>query len=222
MADSQTQATAIDLAPAGIAARITRTESLLKRPRPIEGIARRVMLVCGLISILTTVGIVLVLGGEALYFFTTREYIDTNKNLTASVTAEQTTLPVSRSGINIPPGSIIKLGDELMRVVSVVEEESYYIVERGLENTTPTEHPNQRAISIGVDVNPIEFFTNTVWQPQAGLFGVLPLLSATIMASFIGLLVAVPLGLGSAIYLSEYARPNVRAIIKPILELLAG
>ncbi len=221
MVDGQTQASAVDLPLAGVTTRIARTGSLLKRPRPVEGIVRQIMLICGLISIFTTAAIVIVLGSEALYFFTTREYVDTNKNLTAAIAPDQTLIPVSRSGTAISAGSVIKIGDELMRVVEVVDPENY-IVERGFENTTPTEHPAQRAISIGVDVSLVEFFTNTVWQPQAGQFGVLPLLSATIMSSFIGLLVAVPLGLGSAIYLSEYARPNVRATIKPILELLAG
>lgn len=72
------------------------------------------------------------------------------------------------------------------------------------------------------EVTLIEFFTDTVWQPQIGRFGVLPLLNATLMISFIAMLVALPLGLGTAIYLSEYASPRVRGTIKPILEILAG
>ncbi len=72
------------------------------------------------------------------------------------------------------------------------------------------------------EVTVIEFFTDTVWQPQIGRFGVLPLLNATLMISFIAMLVALPLGLGTAIYLSEYATPRVRNTIKPILEVLAG
>jgi phosphate transport system permease protein len=51
---------------------------------------------------------------------------------------------------------------------------------------------------------------------------VLPLVLGTLLVSLIGMAVAVPLGLGAAIYLSEYARPRVRKTIKPILELLAG
>lgn len=72
------------------------------------------------------------------------------------------------------------------------------------------------------EVTIIEFFTDTVWQPQIGRFGVLPLLNATLMISFIAMLVALPLGLGTAIYLSEYASPRVRNTVKPILEILAG
>jgi len=67
-----------------------------------------------------------------------------------------------------------------------------------------------------------EFFTGTVWQPRIGEFGVLPLVNATLVISFIAMLVAVPLGLGMAIYLSEYASERARAILKPVIELLAG
>lgn len=68
----------------------------------------------------------------------------------------------------------------------------------------------------------IEFLTDTVWQPVIGRFGIMPLVTATLMTSFIAMLVAVPLGLGAAIYLSEYAKPKARAILKPTLEMLAG
>lgn len=67
-----------------------------------------------------------------------------------------------------------------------------------------------------------EFFTTTRWQPQAGEFGILPLLNSTLMTSGAAMLLALPLGLGAAIYLSEYAPPRVRATLKPILEILAG
>jgi phosphate transport system permease protein len=67
-----------------------------------------------------------------------------------------------------------------------------------------------------------EFFSNTTWAPQINEFGILPLLNATILTSVIAMLVAAPLGLGAAIYLSEYASPRARGILKPILEILAG
>ena len=67
-----------------------------------------------------------------------------------------------------------------------------------------------------------EFFTSTKWQPVIGDFGILPLVSATLMTSFIAMLVAIPLGLMVAIYLSEYASQKVRGTLKPILEILAG
>lgn len=72
------------------------------------------------------------------------------------------------------------------------------------------------------EVSIVEFFTGTTWQPRIGQFGVLPLLNATLMVTGIAMLVALPLGLFAAVYLSEYARPRVRAVFKPILELLAG
>src|SRR5690606_1813986 len=71
-------------------------------------------------------------------------------------------------------------------------------------------------------VDIIEFFTKTTWQPMAGEFGVLPLLTSTLVTSLIAMLIAGPLGLGAAIYLSEYAPPKVRATLKPVLEVLAG
>lgn len=67
-----------------------------------------------------------------------------------------------------------------------------------------------------------EFLTGTVWQPVSGSYGVLPLLCASLIIAGIAAVVAVPLGLGSAIYLSEYAHEGVRRTVKPILELLAG
>ena len=70
-----------------------------------------------------------------------------------------------------------------------------------------------------------EFFFGTVWSPSFGggsSLGILPLLWGTLYISLIALLVAVPIGLFAAIYLSEYAGPKVRAFAKPMLEVLAG
>lgn len=72
------------------------------------------------------------------------------------------------------------------------------------------------------EVSVLEFLTGKEWQPVIGEFGVLPLVNATFMTSSIALIIAIPLGLGSALYLSEYARPKTRRILKPILEILAG
>jgi phosphate transport system permease protein len=60
------------------------------------------------------------------------------------------------------------------------------------------------------------------WFPRRGLFDIPTLLIGTFLVSAIAMLVAVPLGLGAAIYLSEYANPKLRRSIKPILEILAG
>jgi phosphate transport system permease protein len=76
------------------------------------------------------------------------------------------------------------------------------------------------------DVPVKDFLFGTKWSPLfAGTqqsFGVLPLVWGTIYLSFIALLVAVPLGLLTAIYLSEYAHRRVRKVVKPVLEVLAG
>jgi phosphate transport system permease protein len=117
---------------------------LQKHRRPGEQAIQTFLFLCGVVSILTTIGIVYELGKESLLFF-----------------------------------------------------------------TSP-------------DVNLLDFLTTTRWQPKIGAFGVLPLVNATLMTSFFAMLIALPLGLGSAIYLSEYATPKARSILKPILEILAG
>jgi phosphate transport system permease protein len=74
------------------------------------------------------------------------------------------------------------------------------------------------------EVSILEFFTDTQWTPLFvdKHFGIMPLLCGTFLTSFIAMCVAVPLGLLTAIFLSEYARPGVRRVIKPVLEVLAG
>jgi phosphate transport system permease protein len=72
------------------------------------------------------------------------------------------------------------------------------------------------------EVTLIEFFSGTTWQPAIKQFGIWPLVTATLMTSAIGMLVAIPLGLSAAIYLSEYASWGARNVLKPILEVLAG
>lgn len=123
---------------------VARPADLRKRLRLGETIIQTILFICGFISVFTTLGIVYVLGREALLFFT------------------------------------------------------------------------DPAVTLG------EFFTNTVWQPAISEFGILPLVNATLMTSLIAMLVAIPLGLGTAIYLSEYASARARGILKPIIELLAG
>lgn len=79
-------------------------------------------------------------------------------------------------------------------------------------------------------VDPADFFFGTVWNPRysvtgneaAGAYGLLPLLWGTVMIAGIAMLVAVPLGLMTAIWLTQYARPRLRAMVKPVVEILAG
>ncbi len=74
------------------------------------------------------------------------------------------------------------------------------------------------------EVSIVDYFTGTRWTPlfASQHFGVLPLLSASILIAIIALAVAIPFGLGSAIYLAEFAPRRVRSTLKPILEILAG
>lgn len=118
--------------------------TLAKKKRPGEAIIKVLLALCGLLSVVTTIGIVYELGKEAWLFF----------------------------------------GDS--------------------------------AVSLG------EFFTTTIWQPQLGQFGIWALVLGTLITSVIAMAVAIPLGLASAIYLSEYASPRIRGIFKPVLEVLAG
>jgi phosphate transport system permease protein len=73
-------------------------------------------------------------------------------------------------------------------------------------------------------VSLIEFLSDTEWSPLFGdaHYGILPLVSGTLVTSAVALLVAVPLGTITAIYLSEFANPKVREVVKPCLEILAG
>ena len=82
----------------------------------------------------------------------------------------------------------------------------------------------QQAVEFFLDVSPVDFLTGATWTAlfKDGEFGVLPLVNTTLLIAGLSMLVAIPLGLMSAIYLSEYATPRARAILKPFLELLAG
>jgi phosphate transport system permease protein len=67
-----------------------------------------------------------------------------------------------------------------------------------------------------------KFFGTTTWQPGIGHFGIWPLVTSTLITSFIAICVSLPLGLATALFLSEYASPKARSALKPILEILAG
>ncbi len=81
-------------------------------------------------------------------------------------------------------------------------------------------------------VNPVDFFFGLEWSPQtalrsdqagsSGKFGIIPVFAGTLLITFIAMVVAVPLGLMSAIYLTEYSSSRFRAYVKPALEVLAG
>ena len=81
-----------------------------------------------------------------------------------------------------------------------------------------------QTVEFFVQISPVDFFTGTRWsagiRPYA--WGVLPLISGTVLVAGIAMLIAVPLGLLSAVLLADYASPRVRNVIKPLLEMLAG
>ncbi len=82
----------------------------------------------------------------------------------------------------------------------------------------------QETLGFFREVSVVDFLTDTQWTPLFAEkhFGILPLLAGTFLTSTIAMSVALPMGLLSAIYLSEYASPVTRGVIKPALELLAG
>lgn len=83
----------------------------------------------------------------------------------------------------------------------------------------------QASTSETLAITPVEFLTGTKWNPLLGAvkhYGVLPLMGGTLLVSFVAMCITVPLGLISAIYLSEYAPRKVRAFLKPTLEVLGG
>ncbi|MBN2256767.1 MAG: phosphate ABC transporter permease subunit PstC [Anaerolineaceae bacterium] len=117
---------------------------IYRKPRWTEGFIHVLLFICGSISILSTISLVIVLGHDALLFFL---------------------LP---------------------------------------------------------DVTLVDFLTGTTWLPSIGKYGVIPLVTATLITTFFAISVALPLGLSAAIFLSEYASQRTRGLLKPILEILAG
>mgnify|MGYP001151322462 CR=1 FL=1 len=193
---------------------------LRRRPRVAETLIQTFLFICGAISILTTVGIVYELGKESLLFFTRRQWEQTNKPLAEDIEADRTAFEVSTSGKPLPVGELIRIGEEIMRVQLV--EGGTVTVERGVRGTTATAHRAGLEIQAAQDVTLVEFFGRTEWNPQIGKFGIWALVNATLITSAVALSVSLPLGLGVAIYLSEYATEKARATLKPIMEVLAG
>ncbi len=200
-----------------------REGGLQKRFRPLDDSIRYVLFVCGALSVLTTIGIVIVLGSEALNFFTSYGEIDSNNKIIIELSETSTALDVTEGGLPLRLNDILRVqsSDELLLITEVVDSDTV-VVERGYDGTEPTAHEIGKEVFIAKEVTLTEFFTGTRWQPQIGNFGVWPLLTATINVSLIALFVAVPIGLGTAIYLSEYASERTRSILKPTLEILAG
>ncbi|WP_137289353.1 phosphate ABC transporter permease subunit PstC [Natronorubrum halophilum] len=71
-------------------------------------------------------------------------------------------------------------------------------------------------------VEVVSFLTGTEWNSRTGTFGILPLVSSTLIVTVVSAAIAIPIGTAAAVYLSEYASPRMRSVLKPALEILAG
>jgi phosphate transport system permease protein len=203
------------------AVRLKRSKSMFRQSRPFEAFIQSLLFFCGVASIFTTIGIILTLGSQASVFFSQPGEIHSNRTLAADISAEETQITLSEGGSRFDVGYTIEIGHEEMLVTEIIDA-STVTVQRGYDGTQAETHtaglpvPRTRRVTLS------EFLTGTTWQPQIGQFGILPLLNATLLIAFIAMLVALPVGLGTAVYLSEYASPRVRSTLKPILEILAG
>jgi phosphate transport system permease protein len=199
--------------------------ALTKRVRLFDQLVASFLFLCGVISILTTIGFIVVLGNEAAKFFTTTEFLNVNKQLAVAIMPADTELAVTTTGTALHSGELMRIGvaedSEIVEILEVLDADTVR-VERGARDTAIVEHPVNAPLFVGAEVTLVKFFTETHWAPQVGNFGVLPLLGSTVRVAVIAMIVSLPLGLGAAIYLSEYASPRTRGILKPILEILAG
>lgn len=194
--------------------------ALARKPRVAESIIHGFLFICGALSIFTTLGIVTILVSESLAFLGGQQWENTNKRIITEIDTTSTVLTVGAAGARLVVEDIIRLGQEVMQVTAI--NEGTLTVVRGLQNTVPAAHdvgtPVQRASEVGL----LDTITSTRWTPQLGEFGIWPLLYGTLMTSLIAMVVALPLGLATAVYLSEYASERVRSTLKPLLEVLAG
>lgn len=202
------------------------TVSLGRKSRPHETFIQTLLFICGAVSILTTVGIVLVLGNESLNFFTKYGLIEIGRSSTTALSATDTTVTLSEGGSPVLVGQILEIGaegadEEFTRITGLLDNNTV-TVERGVEGTTAVEHEAGATVAIAKRPTVTEFLTNSRWQPQAGEFGIAPLVVGTLVTSLIAMLLAAPIGLGVAIYLSQYASKGLRSVLKPVLEILAG
>ena len=197
-----------------------RSTNLKKRRRWGELFIQALLFLSGLVSILTTVGIAYELGKESMNFFTRQLWEQTNKTLPSSIDANQTEFDVGTSGFTLHPGDVIRINDEAMEIQYI--SQGVVSVERGAQDTVISTHAKGTEVFTSRRVSLVEFFTGTKWNPQIGQFGILPLLTSTLIVSNIAMLVSLPLGLSIAIYLSEYATDRARSLIKPVLEILSG
>ena len=193
---------------------------LQKRPRLREAAIQSFLFLCGFLSILITFGIIYELGNESLLFFGQTQWSSTNKPLAAAISADQTVIEVGTQGTPLQEGTLYRIEEEIVFLESTDGE--MITVQRGVEGSQAALHSEGLTLQAALQPDLVEFFTGTEWAPHNGKFGILPLLTATLIVSGIAIVVAVPLGMATAVYLSEYATQRARNTLKPILEILAG
>ena len=198
----------------------SRSNDLRKRRRFGETLIQGWLFIAGVISILTTIGIVYELGKESASFFTRQLWEQTNRSLVYQLDQTSTELPLYSTGLALSPGDMIRIEEEIMEILEI--QENTLVVKRGAQDSQAELHRAGLEIFTARRVSLVEFFTQANWNPQIGKFGIWSLLNATLMTSMIAMIVALPLGLSIAIYLSEYATTKARNMLKPILEILAG
>jgi phosphate transport system permease protein len=117
------------------------------------------------------------------------------------------------------PGRVRRLGERAIEVALFLAALSSVLVTLGIVGLLVFESlPFFRHVSL------LEFITGTEWTPlfANARFGVLPLVAGTLVTTAVALLVAVPVGTVCAVWLSEYASPRMRELVKPVLELLSA
>ena len=198
----------------------SRSLDLRKRRRFGETLIQGWLFIAGVISILTTIGIEYELGKESANFFTRQLWEQTNRSLSDQIDQTSTEFSLSSTGLAFSPGDMIRIEDEIVEILDI--QENTLVVKRGAQDTPAEVHRAGLEIFTARRVSLVEFFTQANWNPQIGKFGIWSLLNATLMTSVIAMVVALPLGLSIAIYLSEYATTKARNLLKPVLEILAG
>ena len=199
---------------------VQRMPDLRRHPRLRELTINGFLFLCGFLSIFITFGIVYELGKESFLFFGNRQWSSTNKPLAADINPEQTVFEVEASGTPLQTDMNYRIEGEIIHIDAI--DETSLTVQRGFDDSQPAAHRAGLTLEAELRPNLLEFFTGTEWAPHNGKFGILPLLTATQIVSGVAIVVAVPLGLATAVYLSEYASPRARNTLKPILEILAG
>lgn len=111
------------------------------------------------------------------------------------------------------------IGERLIQIVLLLAATVSVLTTVGIISSLITE-----TVAFFRQVSIVEYFTETQWTPLFSIkkYGILTLVSATLLTSLIALSVAVPLGVAAAIYLSEFASPKIRGSVKSVLEILAG